>query len=223
MTTITEFLYSDHPNIKLIRDAFTLESSIPPIALTIPGMSGLKYRRFINNYMRLISDPRYLELGSFTGSTLCAAVGGIDNIKALAVDDFSYGGSSLAQCRANVDSVKGLNTDINVIDFKFENFDFSAHGKFNVYLYDAGHEEEEHFNAIVRAVPALDPVSLIIIDDWNDHGGEVSHVKTGTYNGFAKTNLEILYKVEIETGENPGFPSDWHNGSGIFLVRNNGV
>ena len=226
MTTITNKKYEEHSQIELIEAALTdaknRSSLIPTTALEIPGMSGILYRAFINNYIRKLEKPRYLELGSFTGSTLCAAIGGIHNVEALAVDNFSYDGSSLTKCRENVESVRGINANINVIDYRFEDFDFSAHGKFNVYMYDAGHTEEDHYNAIVRAVPALDEISLIIIDDWNDHNGEVSHIKTGTYNGFADTNLEILYKIEIETGVNPPFPSEWHNGYGIFLVRNKG-
>lgn len=224
MTTITKQQYHEHALIPIIEqcldDAINGVSEIPNYSLEIPGMSGVVYRKFINNYARAISNPRYLEIGSYTGSTLCSAIGGIDGMEALAVDDFSYGGSSHEVCQQNVEAVRSSDAKISVINQKFEDFDFSAHGKFNIYMYDAEHTEMDQRLAISRCVPALDDVSLIIVDDWNDHGGVTTHVKLGTYAGFEDTNLEILYKFEVETGVNPPFPSPWHNGYGVFLVRN---
>lgn len=223
---IVRQIYQQHENIAIIErclnDAINDVSLIPEYSLQIPGMSGVTYRRFINNYARAIANPRYLEIGSYTGSTLCATIGGIDGMEALAVDDFSYGGSSHEVCRQNVEAVKGAGANVSVINQKFEDFDFAAHGKFNIYMYDADHTEEDQRLAISRCVPALDEICLIIVDDWNDHG-ETTHVKIGSYAGFADTNLEILYKFEVETGVNPPFPSPWHNGYGIFLVRNKNV
>ncbi len=220
---ISKQTYIDHPQIEVVErcldQAMNNVSSIPSHAMSIWGMSGMKYRRFINNYMRSITNPRYLEIGSYTGSTLCAAVGGIDNIRALAVDDFSLQGGSREACENNVNSVKGQNSNIEILSQRFEDFDFSAHGKFNVYMYDAEHDEHDQRDAIIRSIPALDPISLIIVDDWNDHG-YTTPVKLGTYEGFRQTNLEILYKWEVETGVNGPIGSDWHNGYALFLVRN---
>lgn len=221
---IKKQIYKDHPQIAIIEDcldkAMRNESLIPPHCLNIWGMSGMQYRRFINNYMRSIPNPRYLEIGSYTGSTLSAAVGGIDNMQALAVDNFSLGGSSKDACESNVNQVKGNNTDIKVMSQRFEDFDFAGHGKFNVYMYDAEHYEHDQKNAITRCIPALEEISLIIVDDWNDLNGVTTQVKTGTYAGFAETNLEILFKWEVETGKNGPIGSDWHNGYALFLVRN---
>ena len=42
----------------------------------MPGMSGKKYRYFINNFVSQTDNPRYLEIGSWTGSTVCSALYG---------------------------------------------------------------------------------------------------------------------------------------------------
>jgi predicted O-methyltransferase YrrM len=223
MTTITKQQYQEHeliPNIEYcLEQALQDNSEIPDYSLSIPGMSGIKYRHFINNLLRSLENPKYLEIGTWKGSTLCAAIGGVEGVTALAVDNFKYGGATWDEVHENIAAVKHETTNVTVINSEFVDFDYTAHGKFDVYLYDGGHTEEEHYDAIVRAVPALEEVSIIIIDDWNDHGGVVSHIKTGTYNGFKDAGLEILYKFEVETNENPPFPSQWHNGYGVFLVK----
>lgn len=236
---ITDHVYEDHPQIEVIKSCLQLAqeevSGIPDYALTIPGMSGIVYRRFINNYVRTLAAPKYLEVGVWTGSTLCAAIGGIDNVRAVAVDNYSesyphYSTSPEADCRKNVDTVKTETADLELLlSQAFETFDPKPYGPFNVYMYDGYHDEESQFQGIDKVAPCLEEISLIVVDDWNDneyfpteYKGVTygSREKAGTYRAFDQANLELLYKIEVETGENPMFPSQWHNGYGIFLVRN---
>ena len=223
MATITKEKYQDHELIQNIEycleQALLDNSEIPDYSLQIPGMSGIKYRHFINNLLRSLETPKYLEIGTWKGSTLCAAIGDIEGVTALAVDNYGYGGATEDEVNDNVNKVKSESASITILNQDFVDFDFSAHGKFDIYLYDGGHTQEEHYDAIVRAVPALEDISIIIIDDWNNHDNTVSHIKTGTYDGFKDAGLEILYKFEVETGVNPPFPSEWHNGYGVFLVK----
>ena len=222
MTTITNQKYQDHECIETIEycleQAIQGNSLIPDYCLTIEGMSGLIYRKFINNFMRSIENPRYLEIGSWRGSTFCAAIGGVEGVEALSVDNFSHPGGSMDAIKENVEKCKSATAKIEILDQNFDDFDFTAHGKFNVYMYDAWHSEEAQRDAIIRVVPALEEISLIVVDDWNDHG-YTTPVKIGTYAGFEQSGLEILYKFEVETGTNPPFPSEWHNGYAVFLVK----
>ena len=52
------------------------------------GMSGRRYRRFINFLVAAVPQPRYLEVGSWMGSTLCAAIHG-NRLRAFAIDNWS--------------------------------------------------------------------------------------------------------------------------------------
>lgn len=238
--TITEQVYVDHPQIAVIKDCLQLAqeevSGIPEYSLRIPGMSGIVYRRFINNYVLTLEAPKYLEVGVWTGSTLCAAIGNIENIRAVAVDNYSesyphYSTSPEKDCRENVAAVKTESADITLLlNQAFETFDPTPYGPFNVYMYDGYHDEESQYQGIKKIAPCLEEISLVIVDDWNDneffeveYKGVVypSREKAGTYRAFDESNLEVLYKIEVETGENPMFPSPWHNGYGIFLVKNN--
>src|SRR5262245_10810342 len=63
-----------------------------PAFLDLEGMSGRRYRLFANALIRLIPNPRYLEVGVGAGSTLCSALAG-NNIRAVAIDNWSqFGG-----------------------------------------------------------------------------------------------------------------------------------
>jgi len=63
-------IQGDHDNeyAKLIKkayaDAIEDRSNLPDWILNMRGMSGKRYRHFVNNLVSLIPDPRYLEIGS---------------------------------------------------------------------------------------------------------------------------------------------------------------
>ena len=59
-----------------------------PAFFDIEGMSGRRYRLFINALMGLIPNPRYLEVGVWAGSTLCSAIAG-NKVQAVAIDNWS--------------------------------------------------------------------------------------------------------------------------------------
>jgi len=219
MSEIKKETFSFHPLIEVIDTALDNavkgQASISDFALNVSGMSGTTYRKFINNYAKSIENPTYLEIGTWKGSTLCSAIDGVENIKAVAVDNFSYGGATLDDVNHNVASTRTQSADITILNQNFEDFDFTAHGKFKIYLYDGGHTEQDQYNGIVRAIPAFEQVTLVIIDDW-----DTQEVKDGTYRALAKPSLEVLHKVivDAETKNGAGTP-DWHCGYGIFLVR----
>ena len=73
---------------------------------TIDGMSGYRYRWFINTLVRRMAHPAYLEVGSWQGSTLCAAIAG-NAVRALAIDNWSEFGGPKDQFLANVGRFRG--------------------------------------------------------------------------------------------------------------------
>ena len=76
-TKINSFGNKNDPYFKKIYTSFeksiALESKLPEWVLNLDGLSGKKYRHMINNLIALIKNPRYLEIGSWKGSTSCAA------------------------------------------------------------------------------------------------------------------------------------------------------
>ena len=52
------------------------------------GLSRRKYRSLINNLVQKIKDPRYLEIGTWLGSTACSAAFKND-LKITCIDNWS--------------------------------------------------------------------------------------------------------------------------------------
>ena len=78
--------YSKNLRLSFYR-ALAMDTKIPDWVKFLPGMSGRKYRYLINNLISLTEDPRYLEIGSWTGSTVCSALYG-NTAKAVCIDNW---------------------------------------------------------------------------------------------------------------------------------------
>jgi Methyltransferase domain len=179
--------------------------------LAVEGMSGRKYRLFINNLIGSMTDPRYLEVGVWQGSTLCSAIYK-NKVRALAIDNWSQFGGPADKFFSNLATFKG-EAMVSIIEDNFRNVDFSAFGKFNIYLYDGQHREIDQYDAVNLALPALDDQFVMVMDDWN-----WARVRNGTMRALASVGVQLDFVTEIRTtiDESPPKPqgknSDWHNG-----------
>jgi hypothetical protein len=194
------------------------EGKITDDLLNLPGMSGRKYRRFINNLLEAIPDPRYLEVGSWQGSTLCSAIFG-NSVSATAVDNWSQFGGPADKFRSNVAKFRGKST-VKFFEKDFRNVNFHHIGKFNVYLFDGPHEYQDHYDGITLPDPALDEAFVLIVNDWN-----WEKVRRGTRAAIHAKKYQIEYLAEIRTTRDNSIPevrgpnSDWHNGYFIGAFR----
>ena len=130
--------------IKRIEDSFRYannkESKINQDILDIEGMSGIKSRHFFNNICSY-DDTRYLEIGSFHGSTFCAALYE-NNIKAVSIDNWSQFGDQNPKEHFlnNLEKYKG-SSDVKFIEKDSWEVDIENLPKFNVYFYDSNHSK----------------------------------------------------------------------------------
>jgi len=188
------------------------ESKLISDILSIEGMSGKKYRMFINNLISSLDDARYLEIGVWAGSTLCSAIFG-NKISALAIDNWSQFGGPKEKFLKNLAEFRGETASVSFLEQDFREIDYEKIGKFNVYLFDGPHEEEDQYDCIKMALPALDEHFVLIVDDWN-----WEQVRRGTLRSIAASHLHVDYFAEIRTTRDNSHPtvggsqSDWHNG-----------
>lgn len=201
-------------------NALSYQSSISDWVLKINGMSGKKYRHFINNLIRNIKDARYLEIGCWKGSTACSALSN-NKVKCYLIDNWSEFGGPKEDFISNLDRCKFecVNIDSHFQEIDFRKVDYSQIGKYNVYLFDGPHTEQDQYDALQVASPALDDEFIFICDDWN-----WPDVRSGTKRSIKDLNLEILYSIEIRTTDDDsclsGFEnSDWHNGYFISVLK----
>lgn len=194
-------------------------STLPAKIRDIEGMSGQKYRSFINNLVSVYPDPHYLEIGSWAGSTATAALHGNSGY-ALCVDNWSLFGGPRSEFFSNMDMVLSDKIKFQFLEQDYRSLDFASIGRFNIYLFDGPHEEADHYDGIVLAQPALLDPFLLIVDDWNWRS-----VRLGTFRGLSDAKYRIESSIEIRTTyDNSHAPisgkgSEWHNGYFLAVIR----
>ena len=151
-------------------------NALPAEVRQIEGMSGQKYRSLINRLVASISDARYLEIGSWAGSTAAAALYG-NTVKALCIDNWSQFGGPRELFFANIKKVLTPNIKFEFIERDFRAVDYNDIGSFNIYLFDGPHEEKDQYDGIMIAQPALTNQFILIVDDWNWRQSELGHFR----------------------------------------------
>lgn len=199
--------------------AFTASRDPALSYLALPGMSGWRYRLLINRLISLMDDASYLEVGSWMGSTLCSAIH--DNkVRALAIDNWSEFGGPRDAFFKNLAEHRTPHAHVTVVESDFRKANFAFLGApFEVYLFDGPHGENDQYNGIALALPALAEQFILIVDDWN-----FPPVPAGTRKALRDLGLTILHTIEIRTTADGAYPevhneeSEWHNGYFIAVI-----
>jgi len=194
------------------RRAMEIQHKLPAEVLQMKGMSGRKYRYFINNLVAILGAPRYLEVGSWAGSTACAAMHGNAG-RFLCIDNWSEFGGPRDQFLSNTQNARNPRIEFQFIESDFRSVDFSSIGLFNIYLFDGPHEAKDQYDGLMMALPALEGEFVFIVDDWN-----WERVRQGTFSAMKEAGIGLLSSIQIKTNQNNGTPvlkfehSEWHNG-----------
>ncbi len=205
----------------MIKDILNREiGKLPESIKTMDGMSGVKFREFLNDLIEDTPDARYLEIGSWKGSTACSAMFG-NKIKMTCIDNWSEhnGRDGFTE---NTNQYKTKDTEITLIEDDFRNVDYKQIGKFNVYFFDGPHSEQDQYDGIVMVQDALDDEFLLIVDDYN-----IFRIQDGTKRAIKDLDLTILDEETVLTSTDGSQPlpncqnSDWHNGVYIARVKKN--
>jgi hypothetical protein len=201
-----------------IKAAIDGRSKLPATIRGIKGMSGQRYRTLINTLIGTLDRTRYLEIGSWLGSTAAAAICG-NAVQAVCVDNWSEFSGSKEQFLANVEHAKSSASSLRLIEQDFRDVDYRALGKFNVFLFDGPHSEVDHKDGVLVTQPCLHERFVLIVDDWN-----WPSVRLGTMRGLLAAKCRVESCVQVRTTNDNTHPSlafeasDWHNGYFIAVV-----
>jgi hypothetical protein len=212
---------------KIIRIAFDKaiqeETKLPDWIISLYGMSGKRYRIFINNLIENVQDARYLEIGSWSGSTACSAVYG-NKVSSVCIDNWTQFGNVRTEFVKNIENTikKEDENGVELYEKDFREVDYTDIGKFNVYLFDGPHEVEDQYDGLKYALPALDDTFIFIVDDWND-----PRPREGTEKAIEDLGIKVIYSMQIRTsnGVDQVYPevvlqdSHWHNGYFISVCK----
>ncbi len=200
------------------QNAEKCESKITKEILAMEGMTGKKTRHFYNNLLSG-KGKKYLEIGTWKGSSLCAAMYG-NKAVVLCIDNWSEFGGPKKEFLENFEKYKGENK-AKFIESDCFKVDLSKTKKrFNIYLYDGGHDKDSHYKALLYYYNVLEDVFIFLVDDWN-----WKEVREGTLESIKKLKLQVLYEKEIRlTQDNKHTPqplaSDtWWNGLYVAVLK----
>jgi hypothetical protein len=205
----------------LIETAFqNAENNISKITddiINMQGMTGTKTRHFYNNLLNT-DDARYLEIGTWKGSSVCSAMCN-NKAKVVCIDNWSEFFGPKDEFIYNFNKFKGDNFAI-FIESDCYKVDVSSLPKFNIYMYDGCHTHESHYKSLLHYYNCLDDTFIFIVDDWN-----LQDVRDGTMNAIKELNLKVLYSAEIRlTWDNTHTPiplarDTWWNGICVAILQ----
>lgn len=156
------FLWNDFPRSELPRDPRFQE-----IAERVPGLTRPNNLALLNLAASHLADGEmYVEVGSFRGTSLIAAMLDNDGKEFVAIDDFSMNDASRDQLERNL-AAFGLSGAKILEGDAFEILRGGAlpHGRVGVYYYDAAHTYEQQLEGLRLAETYLAPRALLIVDD----------------------------------------------------------
>lgn len=191
-------------------------SKINQDILQLDGMSGRKTRHFYNNLLN-IDDARYLEIGTWKGSSLCSALFN-NSVKAICIDNWSEFGGPKEEFLNNLQKFN-LTDKVKYVEADSFSIDITKLPKFNIYLYDGDHSSAAQRMALTYYYPSLDDIFIFAVDDWN-----WPEVREGTMNAINELKLKIVYQKEIRlTFDNSHSPlplakETWWNGICVFVL-----
>ena len=119
--------------------------------LKMNGLSGRKFRVMINSLIKLMKKPKYLEIGSWLGSTACSAL--YDNyIDMTCIDNFSQNFlpnlDPEKEFKKNISKYNNKNSSFSLIKEDFRNVRYSELISHDIFFFDGPHHYEDHYDAI---------------------------------------------------------------------------
>jgi len=197
------------------------ESKITKEIVNLPGMTGTYTRHFYNNICSM-PNARYLEIGSWKGSSIAAAMCQNTMDVCIAIDNWSEFDGPKQEFMQVFNEFKGSNNAsfIESDCWNPELIQSLAHHKFNIYMYDGYHSEEAQYNALVKYLPCLDDTFIWIVDDWN-----APDVRNGTERAIRDTGVQVIWKQETRLTWNNSHTemnlakTTWWNGIAVFVMQ----
>ena len=200
-----------------IENAEQYISKLPQDILSMTGYSGLITRHFYNNLLSM-ENSKYLEIGTWMGSSVCSAMYG-NCAKVLCIDNWSQFGGPKDEFLSYFNAYKG-NNDAQFYEGDCFQIDVSILPKFNIYMYDGDHEYQSHYQALVHFLDCLEDIFIFVVDDWN-----WENVRLGTYHAIRDSKCQILYDKHIRmtydnnhTELNHGI-ANWWNGMYVCILQ----
>jgi predicted O-methyltransferase YrrM len=193
----------------------------------VVGMAS--YRKLM--LLRLIASllPRdgtecYLEVGSYQGKSLIAALRDNPFVPAVACDNFSEfdaSGSNQATLEQNLRRY-GVAGQVRCFDMDFRTLMAGWHElalpPVGAYFYDGAHDLASQRDAITLVEPLLAPRALVVVDDWRFARDSASRAEAGTREAIA-ASASHWTQLRVLPARFNGDRDLWWNGVAVFAFE----
>jgi predicted O-methyltransferase YrrM len=156
-------LFDDFPHSALPRDGRFAE-----ILAAVPGLAEPNNLALLNLAAACLAPGEsYVEVGTYRGTSLIAALAGNDTGDFVALDNWSLGDGGPAQLEHNLARF-GLSGRAALLEGDaFETLRSGALGgrRAGVYYYDNGHTYEQQLDGLRLIEPYLASPALVVVDD----------------------------------------------------------
>lgn len=132
----------------------------------VPGLARENNLALLNLAASLLGPGEsYVEIGSYRGTSLIAAMLGSEGKDFVGIDDFSMGQGSRKDLERNLTAFSLEPTILEGDAFLIIPTGGLGDRRVGVYYYDAKHSYEAHLQALVLIEPYLASQALMIVDD----------------------------------------------------------
>ena len=195
----------------------------------IVGMASPKKLHLLRkavSFLSLTPSECYLEVGTYQGKSLVAALVDNPDRYAIACDNFSLFDEALApKNKATLErnlQRYGLSSRVRFFDCDFRDLlpRWRTEGlpPVGVYFYDGAHDEVSQYLAIRLAEDVLADEAVVIIDDWRYAPDSQSFAEAGTRRALADSSHQ--WKVEhILPARYNGDLDQWWNGVAVLSFQ----
>jgi len=193
------------------------------------GMASIKKLQLLNRAAGCLpcdGSECYLEVGTFQGKSLIAALVGNPSVSAVACDNFAlFDDPRLPQNAAALQrnlTRYGLAGRVQFFECDFKDLLATWHLRqlpaAGVYFYDGAHDEESQYLGIRLAEEVLADNAVVIIDDWRYAEDSHSFAEAGTKKAIGKSINEWSIKHILPARYN-GDREQWWNGVAVLSFR----
>jgi hypothetical protein len=184
------------------------QSKLTQEVLSIEGMSSSKFRHLLNNLVD--SKTRYLDIGTWKGSTVISALYNNTPEFYITVDDWSCHGNCTKDFYKNFRNL--IKQEPNFLNQDSFTIDLDKHNirDINLYLYDGGHNWEQHYESINYFYKGLADEFIFIVDDYNE-----KKIQSATQWILKEKNIKIEYEQYLTSLDQ----KDWWCGTYIAACR----
>jgi predicted O-methyltransferase YrrM len=134
----------------------------------VPGLARENNLALLNLAASLLdAGESYVEVGTYRGTSLIAAMLGNESGDFVGIDDFSMGTGSRDELERNLAAfdLAGRATILEGDAFALIPTGSLGERRVGAYYYDAAHSYEAHLRGLVMIEPFLAPRALLIVDD----------------------------------------------------------